>query len=114
MNTTDCRGRLLAYEFGLKLIPARKPQLESFDALELDSGCGVTRPTEVAVAPAPLSLPANGLAFHVDHEHGDDATATPGSDAAPFRTVHRRARCAAGSAEVHRPEGWHPLPQRDD
>jgi hypothetical protein len=89
MNTTDCRGRLLAYEFGLKLIPARKPQLESFDALELDSGCGVTRPTEVAVAPAPLSLPANGLAFHVDHEHGDDATATPGSDAAPFRTVHR-------------------------
>ena len=103
MNTTDCRGRLLAYEFGLKLIPARKPQLESFDALELDSGCGVTRPTEVAVAPAPLSLPADGVAFHVDHEHGDDATATPGSDAAPFRTVHR-ALAAARAAPLGVPK----------
>lgn len=45
-NTTDCKGRLLAYEYGLLKIPARAPQLESFDALELATTCGVTRPTE--------------------------------------------------------------------
>ena len=36
-NTTDCKGRLLAYEYGLMLIPDRKPQLESFDASTLYS-----------------------------------------------------------------------------
>ena len=74
------------HRFGLTLIPARKPQLESFDALELDSGCGVTRPIEVAFTPASLALPA-GVAFHVAPEHGDDALA--GSEDAPFRTIHR-------------------------
>ena len=44
-NTTECKGRLLAYEYGLKILPARAPQVESFDALELE-GCGVTRPTQ--------------------------------------------------------------------
>ena len=26
-NTTDCAGRMLAYEYGLTLIPSRKPQV---------------------------------------------------------------------------------------
>ena len=34
---------MLAYEYGLKIIPARKAQLESFDALNLETSCGVTR-----------------------------------------------------------------------
>ena len=34
-NATDCKMRLLMYEFGLGLIPALSPQREVFDALEL-------------------------------------------------------------------------------
>lgn len=45
-NTTDCKGRLLAYEYGLQLQPLRGPMPEVFDALELES-CGVTPPPAV-------------------------------------------------------------------
>ena len=34
-NSTDCHGRMLAYEYGLSILPARSPQLEVFDALQL-------------------------------------------------------------------------------
>jgi hypothetical protein len=59
-NTTDCRGRLLAYEYGLKLLPARQPQLESFDALQLESTCGVTRPPAAPLVAPPLGNTKNG------------------------------------------------------
>ena len=110
MNTTDCKGRLLAYEFGLKLIPARKPQLESLDALELSSGCGVTRPRTCRWF-MPLSLPTS-VAFHVDHDHGDDSA---GTDAAPFRasTARRGGPRTCWMRKVHRPQGWSPLPECD-
>ena len=67
-NTTDCKGRLLAYQYGLTLIPARKPQLESFDALQLESTCGVTRPSGTSAAlqpPLPLEVDVDGLSWSV-------------------------------------------------
>jgi hypothetical protein len=98
-NTTECKGRMLAYEYGLKTLPARAPQLESFDALELEDNCGVTRPTELGEPlPVALSLPAAGVAFHVDYARGDDGA--EGSERAPFQSIHRAlaATRAAGSA----------------
>ena len=85
-NTTECKGRLLAYEYGLKIIPARAPQVESFDALELE-GCGVTRPTAAAAQPVALSLPTAGVAFHVNYDNGDDAAA--GDESNPYQSIHR-------------------------
>ena len=54
-NTTDCHGRLTAYEYSLTLIPARAPQIEVFDALELE-GCGVTRPADTPWPPVQLNV----------------------------------------------------------
>ena len=63
-NTTDCKGRLLAYEYGLTLLPNRKPQLESFDALQLHSTCGITRPKELPALSPSLEL-RNGISITV-------------------------------------------------
>ena len=57
---TDCKGRMLAYEYGLKLLPSRKPQLESFDALELHTTCGVTRPHATTPLAPDLRVPTGG------------------------------------------------------
>jgi len=54
-NSTDCKGRLLAYEYGRQLLPARGLQLETFDALQLEATCGVARP---AAAPAAAAAAA--------------------------------------------------------
>ena len=97
-NTTDCKGRLLAYEYGLKLLPERKPQLESFDALQLADNCGVTRPTAVAaVAPAALRAP-DGLAWHVHPELGDDGAS--GEEHAPFRSIARALAATRASSSA--------------
>ena len=115
-NTTDCKGRMLAYEYGLTLIPSRKPQLESFDALQLDTTCGVTRPPAALEALAVPQLPAAaavGAAFYVSAD-GDDNSAT-GDVRAPYRTVYRalaaaRASSAAAKSIVLKP-GTHYLNQ---
>jgi len=88
-NTTDCKGRLLAYEYGLTRIPARKPQLEVFDALTLSTECGVTRPTSSSKL-ASMQLPGQATTarvFHVDPVAGSDST--EGHEFTPFLTVHR-------------------------
>jgi hypothetical protein len=64
-NTTDCHGRMLAYEYGLMLLPARKPQLESVDALQLDTTCGVTRPSAPERTALALELEPAALRFEV-------------------------------------------------
>ena len=98
-NTTDCRGRLLAYEYGLTLQPARKPQLESFDALQLATTCGVTRPPAVRVTNLPLNIPNNGTSFFVDPRYGLDSRA--GGIMSPFRTIHRALDAARSfSADI--------------
>jgi hypothetical protein len=71
-NTTDCHGRLTAYEFGLTLIPLRAPQIESFDALEL-AGCGVTRPPDTPWPPVKLNVSSRGTTVHVDPSGGTRA-----------------------------------------
>ena len=90
-NSTDCHGRMLAYEYALTIIPARAPQLETFDGLNLETTCGVTRPTHLGKAP-PASVPdhraAAALTFHVHPTDGDDV-ANDGTEAAPFLTVYR-------------------------
>ena len=96
-NTTDCKGRLLAYEYGLKLLPERKPQLESFDALQLADNCGVTRPAAVAASAAALPQP-DGLAWHVHPEHGDDGAS--GEEHAPFRSIARALAATRASSSA--------------
>jgi hypothetical protein len=44
-NHTECAMRRLGYERGLQLQPHRAPLIELFDALELNSLCGDSRPT---------------------------------------------------------------------
>lgn len=58
-NTTDCKGRMLAYEYALKRIPARAPQRDVFDALELFTTCGVTPPSDAPAAPVAVLLPTH-------------------------------------------------------
>ena len=98
---TDCKGRMLAYEYGLKLLPSRKPQLESFDALELHTTCGVTRPTlsSGAAGIVPELRTPSGATFHVDYALGSDGG--PGDATSPFQTIHRAlAACRAASASA--------------
>jgi hypothetical protein len=85
-NTTDCHGRLTAYEFGLSLIPLRAPQIESFDALELES-CGITRPADTPLPPVKLNVSKQGTTVFVDPAKGTDADTTTGEEAAPFATI---------------------------
>jgi hypothetical protein len=87
-NTTDCKGRLLAYEYGLSLIPDRAPMPEVFDALEL-AGCGVTPPhPRGATAKSFGSRTAVivGSELFVDYVKGSDVPAG-GSEAAPLKTL---------------------------
>jgi hypothetical protein len=107
-NTTDCKGRLLAYEYGLKLLPGRKPQLESFDALQLESTCGVTRPAAASTLAAALQLTiaTDSAAYYVDPNTGDDTGL--GSTQSPYRTIKRalqetRALAAISSTIVLKP-----------
>ena len=76
---TDCKGRMLAYEYGLKLLPSRKPQLESFDALELHTTCGVSRPRASEPLVPDLRVPT-GATFHVDHAFGSDSAGGSGGN----------------------------------
>ena len=89
-NSTDCHGRMLAYEYALTIIPARNPQLETFDALNLETTCGVTRPTHLGKPPH-AAVPDHGcspeLTFHVHPTSGSDDA--DGTEAAPFLTIHR-------------------------
>ena len=63
LNTTDCKARLLMYEYGLKLIPRLSPQREVFDALELQS-CGITPPAPGRDHPLQIHLSPELLVKH--------------------------------------------------
>eukprot|EP01043_Picozoa_sp_COSAG02_P029584 COSAG02_NODE_1848_length_10680_cov_53.675551_5_plen_486_part_00 len=87
LNTTECHGRLLAYEFGLSLIPLRAPQIESFDALELES-CGITRPANTPLPPIKLNVSSAGTTVFVDPAKGSDNNGSAAGGAkAPFATI---------------------------
>ena len=104
-NTTDCKGRLLAYEFALNLIPDRAPQREVFDALELADTCGVTPPKAMVSEDTMMqrvrgvSLPVHATdanTFYVDPIKGNDSAA--GSKANPFKTVFRALKATRSLA----------------
>ena len=86
-NTTECHARLLTYEFSLSLLPERAPLVEAFDALELWTTCGVSRPDATEGLPAfpPTSAVPEG-AFFVAVDGSDEG---PGSEAEPFATPRR-------------------------
>jgi hypothetical protein len=86
-NTTDCHGRLTAYEYSLTLIPARAPQVEVFDALELE-GCGVTRPQDAPWPAVKLNVSSSGTTFYVDATKGSDSFGS-GKIGAPFATIEK-------------------------
>eukprot|EP00937_MAST-01D_sp_MAST-1D-sp2_P006054 g6054.t1 len=106
-NSTECKGRMLAYEFGLKLQPKRAPQLEVFDALFADGkggySCNVTRPATASPAAAAaraapsLTAPLPAHAWYVDAAAGSDAAA--GTEAAPFKTVAKGIAASRAAAE---------------
>ena len=61
--------------------------VEVFDALELESTCGVTRPIPTGAVPPPsIPIPSGPGVFFVDPS-GDDTHA--GTESAPFATVGR-------------------------
>jgi hypothetical protein len=86
-NTTDCHGRLTAYEYALTLIPARAPQVEVFDALELE-GCGIVRPEDTPWPPVKLNVSSAGTTFYVDAAKGSDSSGS-GKISTPFATIER-------------------------
>jgi hypothetical protein len=114
-NTTDCKTRMLMYEFGLTLIPAMSPQREVFDALELQS-CGV-HPPPFARRPANFRSPAAApfSTFFVDFARGSDSNA--GSAHAPFKTILHgveTARTAPKPASLILASGVHFLSETID
>lgn len=70
--TTECNFRMLSYEYGLKLRPDLSPNVLAFDALELNSMCGVTRPKDVPTAWPTFPTPADNAAYFVDFSRGND------------------------------------------
>eukprot|EP01065_Artemidia_motanka_P041141 TRINITY_DN527_c0_g1_i1.p1 TRINITY_DN527_c0_g1~~TRINITY_DN527_c0_g1_i1.p1 ORF type:complete len:911 (+),score=322.25 TRINITY_DN527_c0_g1_i1:58-2790(+) len=83
----ECQVNMLAYNWSLKAMPERAPLVESFDSLRLQR-CA-TRPQGKSGKPAPKppAMPSSAPVFYVDAVNGSDSA--PGSEAAPFRTLHR-------------------------
>jgi hypothetical protein len=100
-NSTDCKGRLLAYELGLSLIPERAPQREVFDALELEATCGVTPPVAASRAVfLSQPIPVVSTAPHTFYVAADAPEGGDGSESQPMRSIH-----TALDASRHRPPG---------
>eukprot|EP00041_Stephanoeca_diplocostata_P027514 m.757752 g.757752 ORF g.757752 m.757752 type:complete len:945 (+) comp23189_c0_seq1:37-2871(+) len=83
--TTECNFRMLSYEYGLKLRPDLSPNVLAFDALELNSMCGVSRPKDVPAAWPSFPTPSNDEAYFVDFIHGKDENS--GTMTSPFKTL---------------------------
>jgi len=93
LNSTDCHARLLAYQYALSLLPERSPQLEVFDALELQT-CNITRPSSSSSsstiqATPPSKPPVNSTtaipSVYVDYAGGSDTN--KGSLEQPVKTL---------------------------
>jgi len=92
---TECKFRELTYNYSLLQIPDRAPLLEVFDALELNTYCGLERPAEPKtkpqgdwppIYPTPPGTTSNNI--FVDPVRGSDITGS-GSIEAPFKTLSR-------------------------
>jgi hypothetical protein len=84
----DCAVREAAYNFSLALQPERGAGLDVFDALELSSYCGVSRPSPRASSMTAYRFPptsSSGPSFYCDAAAGNDLN--PGTESDPFATV---------------------------
>ena len=108
-NSTECKGRMLAYDYALQLQPARAPLLEVFDALfgTAQGGyqCNVTRPPAAAAASGAAAWPPSrdprllpAASFYIDPLKGDDGAA--GTVGAPFRTVSRGVAASRAATQT--------------
>ena len=61
----DCAARAATWEHGKKLLPGRGEFVTLFDAMQLDDGCNMTRPT-TEDAWTPVSYPTPPGAIFVD------------------------------------------------
>ena len=92
----------LQYEFSLRLLPDRAPLRDVFDALQLESLCGVnppnvSNPSTVFVKPlssAELAASCSLATFYVAPTGGSDAN--PGTQALPFATIARGIAATRG------------------
>ena len=93
-NTTECHSRMVAYEYGLRLQPARAPLRAAFDALKLHTSCGVSPPSSLPASAKAQQQASRarsataGLSVYVDPIKGNDASGS-GSKNAPVKTVAR-------------------------
>ena len=106
--STDCRAFMLQYELSLRLMPERLPLRDVFDALNLNSKCGVAPPAAPAstaffkpLTPAEVAQTCTAGAFYVNASGGSDSAA--GTIGAPFQTLPRAL--AATRAAGARPAG---------
>jgi len=98
MNSTDCLGALLTYEFTLALRPDLSPNLDAFHSLRLDLDCGAPPPpapaTTLAAGEASLrpwsaeriAVECGTAAVFVASSGGSDGAA--GTLAAPLASIH--------------------------
>lgn len=121
--TQDCMAYGVAYEYALRVMPARAPHREVWDALRLGPDCGAPPPPSREELGLPPPWPpaatdaapsAGGPTFYVSPTGSD--TTGDGSLAAPFATVRRgvdATRAArppgAGPASVILRAGLHVL-----
>eukprot|EP00729_Bicosta_minor_P012267 gene12267-26219_t len=89
-----CTVNRLAYSYGKFLKPELGTNVDLFDALELATRCGMTRPAPSTVKIPSYPVPSN--AVFVDPLSGTDSA--PGSQSAPFKTV-AHAIAIAGSTK---------------
>lgn len=94
--TQDCRAYALAYEFALRALPSRAPNLDVWNALRLGPDCGMPTPPSLdqrAAWPPSGALIARDVTFYVSPS-GDDAA--DGSESRPFATLQRGVDATRG------------------
>ena len=95
----DCQAWQLQYEFSTRLLPDRGVLRDVFDALALDTKCGVSPPGPVEstvyvkpLAMAELAFTCTVGPYFVDAVQGNDSNA--GSRESPFQSVLRAVRAS--------------------
>ena len=93
-SATECAFRKFMYDQALLKSPNRSPLLSAFDALELNTMCGIARPAEPVKKPEgdfPQRFPLSNenTVYYVDYLKGSDASSCSGSIGSPFKTLAR-------------------------
>jgi hypothetical protein len=94
-----CKLKALAHEFAGKVLPARAPHVEVFDALRLHDMCNLTRPTEASNAGGRLysekqKTTLDEKSIFVDGMGEESSDTNPGTLARPVKTIGRGVQLA--------------------